>query len=62
MTQYVYLPIYFENVFRESASEAGVSMIPLMLGLPVGAIISGALVRCVGGGGAAHLRQAGLFS
>ena len=39
--QYVYLPIFFESAKGESASAAGASMIPMMLAMPVGAMMSG---------------------
>lgn len=45
---YVYLPIFFQLVMEKSAASSGVSMIPMMLGLPVGAIITGILVTKTG--------------
>lgn len=53
-TDYVYLPILFQLVMGKSASGSGVAMIPLMLGLPVGAAITGergAMATSEGGGG-----------
>jgi len=44
---YVFLPLFFQYVLLQSASGSGVSMVPLMLGLPVGAMITGALVTLV---------------
>jgi hypothetical protein len=41
---YVYLPIFFQLTLGQNATESGVQMIPMMLGLPVGAILCGALV------------------
>lgn len=45
---YVFLPIYFQLVQKQTASESGISMIPMMLGLPVGAVITGILVTKTG--------------
>lgn len=41
---YVYLPLFFQYALLQSASESGISMIPMMLGLPVGAIFTGIFV------------------
>jgi MFS family permease len=45
---YVYLPIFFEVTLFQTASEAGASMIPMMFGLPLGAILTGILVTKTG--------------
>lgn len=45
---YIFLPLFFQYALLESASESGVSMIPMMLGLPVGAIATGILVTKTG--------------
>lgn len=45
---YVYLPIFFQLVMEKSASQSGVSMIPMMIGLPFGAILTGILVTKTG--------------
>lgn len=45
---YVYLPIFFEVIMEKSASGAGIQMIPMMFGLPFGAIIAGAIVSKTG--------------
>ena len=44
---YVYLPVFFQLVKQETASQSGAALIPMMLGLPIGAIICGALVTLV---------------
>lgn len=41
---YVYLPIFFQYVKLQTATQSGISMIPMMLSLPVGAMLSGALI------------------
>ena len=38
---YVYLPIYFQVAKGSSASESGIHMIPMMLAMPIGAMVSG---------------------
>ncbi len=45
---YVYLPIHFQLVNQNTASQSGVALIPMMLGLPVGAIMCGAIVTSTG--------------
>ena len=41
MGTYVYLPIFFQSAKGQNASQSGTSMIPMMLSLPVGAMLSG---------------------
>ena len=41
---YVYLPIFFQQVMLQNATQSGASLIPMALSLPVGAMISGALI------------------
>ena len=41
MGTYVYLPIFFQTAKGQNASQSGTSMIPMMLSLPVGAMLSG---------------------
>ena len=38
---YVYLPIFFQLAKGETASQTGISMIPMMLAMPVGASLCG---------------------
>ena len=37
----MYLPVFFELVWGETATQAGISLIPLMLAMPVSAMITG---------------------
>ncbi len=53
----VFLPLFIVNVLDVSATEAGISLIPLSLGIVFGAIISGQLVSRIG-----HYRRLLLFS
>ena len=39
---YVYLPIFFQSAKGDSASQSGIHMIPMMLAMPIGAMMSGA--------------------
>lgn len=45
---YVYLPLHFQLVNQNTASQSGVALIPMMLGLPVGAILCGVIVTSTG--------------
>ena len=55
----IYMPIYLETVYRLSASQSGLALIPLMVGTVTGATISGRVMARV-----AHYKRlptAGLF-
>ena len=41
MSSVVYMPVFFQLVYGETAIQSGISLIPMMLSMPIGAMITG---------------------
>jgi len=52
----VHVPLYFERVLGLSASQAGLALIPLMIGTPIGATLSGKTMAW-----SAHYKRSAMF-